>query len=135
MPKTATKARKPRAPKPPPRTVRHKGQRVELDRVTDTEGQIALIDQMVAAIGDRDVQGIARLLSTRRGLVEDLHRAIEVRRQAESGGTASQLEAKLVEALAAIDGERLARVIRGAARARGIDDVGEWLQAAESAAS
>lgn len=127
MPRTRRAAARP--PKPPPKSVKHKGERVNLDRVTDTEGQIELIDAMVESIGDRDVQGVARLLSTRRGLVEDLHRALEAKRQADAGGTTQQLEAKLIEALAAIDEERLARVLRGAARARGIDEVGEWLAA------
>lgn len=109
--------------------------KVTQDRVAWIQEQMAELTQLVEAAGVRDVQGQARLRAELRMLRDMLDAETKSRREAESGGSAAQLEAKLVEALAAIDEERLARVIRGAARARGIDDVGEWLQTAESAAS
>lgn len=118
---------KPPKPKGPPADIP--------DRLSWIQAQLARVDRLAIEAGTRDIQGQGRLLGEMRQLRDMLDAELETRRQAESGGTVAQLEAKLVEALAAIDAERLARVIRGAARARGIDDVGEWLATAESGAS
>lgn len=118
---------KPPKPKGPPADIP--------DRLSWIQAQLARVDKLAIEAGTRDIQGQGRLLGEMRQLRDMLDAELEARRQAESGGTVAQLEAKLVEALAAIDAERLARVIRGAARARGIDDVGEWLATAESGPS
>ena len=103
---------KSRAPKPKP---------VELDRVIDTQTQIAEIDRMIDEIGTRDVQGVARLMSTRRGLVADLHTELAARQQADASGDAATLEGRLVEALVQMEPARLARVVRATALRLGVD--------------
>jgi hypothetical protein len=110
------RAKRARAPSRPP-----KRPPVELDRVVDTQTQIAEIDRMIDEIGTRDVQGVARLMGTRRGLVADLHVELAARQQADASGDASVLEGRLVESLVAMDAARLARVLRETAKRLGVE--------------
>lgn len=119
MKRSRKSSNKPPRVKAPPRGV--------VDRLAWIQAQLARVDALAIEAGTRDIQGVGRLLGEMRQLRDMLDAELETRRQADSGGTAAQLEAKLVEALAAIDEERLARVLRGAAATRGIGDVGEWL--------
>lgn len=90
------------------------------DREKDTESQINLIDAMLARIGTRDVQGAARLLSTRRGLVEDLHKERARRAQADITGDTAQLEAALVEAMGQMSLQSIRKIFAGVCGQLGI---------------
>ncbi len=94
---------------------------VERDRVIDIERQILHIDHLLKLAEDRDLQGIARLMGTRRGLAEDLRVELERREQVSTSGNARELEEALVSALAEVDEDRLARVLVEVQRRRGRD--------------
>jgi hypothetical protein len=94
---------------------------VERDRVIDIERQILHIDHLLKLAEDRDLQGIARLMGTRRGLAEDLRVELERREQVSTSGNARELEEALVAALAEVDEDRLARVLGEVSRRRGRD--------------
>ena len=93
----------------------------------DTEAQIRAIDAILHSVGDRDVQGVARLMSTRRGLVADLHDELERRRTADTSGATTQLEERLTEALSLIDDARLRRVLLEVERRKGVT-LSDWLR-------
>ena len=101
------------------------------DRLTWIHAQLARVDALAVEAGVRDIQGVGRLLGEMRQLRDMLDAELEAQKQADAGGTAAQLEARLVEALASVDEDRLRRVIAGATSARGVGDVGEWLTAGE----
>lgn len=94
---------------------------MERDRAVDIERQILHIDHLVKLAEDRDLQGIARLMSTRRGLAQDLADELARRESVSVAGTATELEEALVSALVEVDEDRLARVLGSVARRRGRD--------------
>lgn len=87
----------------------------------DTEAQIRRIDALLDEVGTADVQGVARLVSTRRGLVEDLHAELLRRQSVDTGGDSTQLEATLAEALAEMDRDSVRRVLQVAAGRAGME--------------
>ena len=91
------------------------------DRERDTEQQINLIDAMLARIGTRDVQGAARLLSTRRGLVDDLHKERQRRAQADITGDTAQLEAALIEAMGQMGLSSIRKIFIGVSGQLGVE--------------
>lgn len=95
--------------------------RYDEDRVRDTEAQIRRIDALLDEVGTADVQGVARLVSTRRGLVEDLHAELLRRQSVDVGGDSTQLEATLAEALAEMDSDSVRRVLQAAAGRAGVE--------------
>ena len=99
---------------------------ISLDRVEDTLKQIARVDHELKLAANRDLQGIARLMATRRGLVEDLHRELDKRQAANTSGDARQLEEQLGQAMAEMDDESLDRVLRDVQERKGIE-IGAWL--------
>lgn len=102
--------------------------RYDEDRVRDTEAQIRRIDALLDEVGSADVQGVARLVSTRRGLVEDLHAELLRRQETDVTGDSSSLEVTLAEALAEMDRDSVRRVLEAAAARAGVD-LGVWLAA------
>ena len=91
------------------------------DRVLDTEAQIRRIDALLEEVGSKDVQGVARLVSTRRGLVSDLHAELERRNAADVSVSSGALEAGLAEALAEMDADSLRRVLAAVAARAGVE--------------
>ncbi len=94
---------------------------MERDRVIDIERQILHIDHLVRLAEDRDLQGIARLMSTRRGLTQDLAEELARREAVSVAGSATELEEALISALVEVDEDRLGRVLASVARRRGRD--------------
>lgn len=94
---------------------------MERDRVVDIERQILHIDHLVRLAEDRDLQGIARLMSTRRGLTQDLAEELARREAVSVAGSATELEEALISALVEVDEDRLGRVLGEVARRRGRD--------------
>lgn len=94
---------------------------MERDRALDIERQILHIDHLVRLAEDRDLQGIARLMSTRRGLAQDLAEELARREAVSVAGTATELEEALISALVEVDEDRLGRVLSEVARRRGRD--------------
>ena len=94
---------------------------MERDRVIDIERQILHIDHLVRLAEDRDLQGIARLMSTRRGLTQDLAEELARREAVSVAGSATELEEALISALVEVDEDRLGRVLSSVARRRGRD--------------
>ena len=94
---------------------------LERDRALDIERQILHIDHLVKLAEDRDLQGIARLMSTRRGLAQDLAEELARREAVSVAGTATELEEALISALVEVDEDRLGRVLASVARRRGRD--------------
>ena len=94
---------------------------MERDRVIDIERQILHIDHLVRLAEDRDLQGIARLMATRRGLSQDLAEELARREAVSVAGSATELEEALISALVEVDEDRLGRVLASVARRRGRD--------------
>lgn len=94
---------------------------MERDRALDIERQILHIDHLVKLAEDRDLQGIARLMSTRRGLAQDLAEELARREAVSVAGTATELEEALISALVEVEEDRLGRVLSEVARRRGRD--------------
>ncbi len=84
----------------------------------DLTSQIATFVKLAE---DRDLQGIARLMSTRRGLAQDLAEELARREAVSVAGTATELEEALISALVEVEEDRLTRVLGEVARRRGRD--------------